>query len=999
MEKMFRTHLFPTIHDLDEEMPLNARIPILHSPTRAILYNIVLSLSNDVVSYSKLLNLVESLLPQGEVTFAWSWGIAQVLEEYHYEPNWNFERLKCIRAPAGYPGLKNLSNTCYLNSLFTQLFMNVSFRQFMFDTNVTDSEGSQKLLYETQRLFAYMQETWLKSVDPQGIADSIVNYENTLIDTSIQMDVDEFYNLLFDRWESQIPAGDAKASFRKFYGGQIVQQIKSKECPHISERLEPFSAIQCDIQGKTSLIDSLNAYVEGEVMEGDNRYSCTSCGSYVDAVKRACLKDVPDNLIFHLKRFDYDVMTGLRSKINDYFAFPEELDMSPYTVEHLKDGEQTATPDMFKLVGIVVHSGNADSGHYYSYVRERPVHQDQMPTWVEFNDSDVCRFDPKAIPEQCFGGLPMSSPFTPIRFPKGFSAYMLFYERSTAMEVECMKYSPTSIDLPTKINLSAAINNQIAADNESWLRKYCLFDPEHLKFTRLLLDKLRILNKGVCSDDHSVEKQAIVLALEHIEQIISRAKDNPEYDSMLESLANITGSCAECCNIALQWVVESENALRNILLRCPAPRVREYFVETVLKALKYLRIQDPRLYGFDSDDLQDPNDAVGPRADGVFHKVVNSLKGLWPQMSGQVKSWDEYHRFVCRLAEFGPVESHVILCQGFLYRCLEVLCVDTVHANGGSVSKQYHHYMRLVEKNRKWSIYYLIELISVLLDRIYIQGEPEDVADNGREMSDGKAHMTSREMELFCYPDESNRPKFLAFLEKILNHDENQRAVYNIIRNMTLAEPQAQQLKMIKQTIMSSLSIDPADRAECCLVAALSFCEHCPTDKDVSSLIATIANDVDTIGIHGGMEHLAFFQQARRLRNIRTGRSSLWFQRVVLLKVPSWAPPLLLYHDTKVQEETLELLRLLVFDHDIQNMDDEQHADDIDKAARELCKACVRRIRDQVIQPGRSVDGNLVDDVTKIIKHCNVTYFHPEIDELDKRFVAEAESEFDICHT
>jgi ubiquitin carboxyl-terminal hydrolase 34 len=82
------------------------------------------------------------------------------------------------------------------------------------------------------------------------------------------MDVDEFYNLLFDRWESQILAPDAKRQFRSFYGGQLVQQVKSKECAHISERLEPFSAIQCDIKGKSCLQESLQAYVDGEIMEG-----------------------------------------------------------------------------------------------------------------------------------------------------------------------------------------------------------------------------------------------------------------------------------------------------------------------------------------------------------------------------------------------------------------------------------------------------------------------------------------------------------------------------------------------------------------------------------------------------------------------------------------------------------------------------------------------------------------------------------------------------------
>lgn len=249
-------------------MPLELNVPVLHSKTRHNLYNILLAMANDISEYHRLLKLVRSLLPQTEEPQAWSWGIARTTEDCTYDPNWCLERIDTIRASAGYAGLKNLTNTCYMNSLLTQLFMNAKFRRFMLGADITDRSHSQRLLAETKTLFAFMQRTMLKAVDTQGIADSLVNYENTLIDVSLQMDVDEFYNLLFDRWESQILSNIEKKTFRGFYGGQIVQQIKSKECPHISERLEPFSAIQCDIQGKTTLMESLSAYVDGEIMEG-----------------------------------------------------------------------------------------------------------------------------------------------------------------------------------------------------------------------------------------------------------------------------------------------------------------------------------------------------------------------------------------------------------------------------------------------------------------------------------------------------------------------------------------------------------------------------------------------------------------------------------------------------------------------------------------------------------------------------------------------------------
>lgn len=146
--------------------------------------------------------------------------------------------------------------------------MNVGFRDFMLQVALDEPESSQKLLSETKKIFANMQETWCKYVDPEGAVCSIRTYDNEPIDVNIQMDVDEFYNLLFDRWEAQITNLEEKKKFRSFYGGQLVQQIKSKECEHISERLEPFSAIQCDIKGKANLEESLQAYVEGEIMQG-----------------------------------------------------------------------------------------------------------------------------------------------------------------------------------------------------------------------------------------------------------------------------------------------------------------------------------------------------------------------------------------------------------------------------------------------------------------------------------------------------------------------------------------------------------------------------------------------------------------------------------------------------------------------------------------------------------------------------------------------------------
>jgi len=279
--EIFQKHLFPQLHplpDADDDEIIVPRIPVLHPLTRHTMSETVFFLVKDnPAQYETVLDHLSSLVLYDEgiddgntdselCNFFFT--LTLYPGPYSYDLPFFFDRSKSIRSPTGYVGLRNLSNTCYLNSLFTQLFMNVSFREFMLGATVADGGASQKLLHQTQILFSHMQNTLMRYVDPTGLAASIRTYEETSIDVNIQMDVDEFFNLLFDRWESQILAPDAKKRFRSFYGGQLVQQVKSKECSHISERLEPFSAIQCDIKGKTCLQESLQAYVDGEVMEG-----------------------------------------------------------------------------------------------------------------------------------------------------------------------------------------------------------------------------------------------------------------------------------------------------------------------------------------------------------------------------------------------------------------------------------------------------------------------------------------------------------------------------------------------------------------------------------------------------------------------------------------------------------------------------------------------------------------------------------------------------------
>ena len=54
---------------------------------------------------------------------------------------------------------------------------------------------------------------------------------------------------------------------------------------------------------------------------------------------------------------------------------------------------------LYELCGITIHSGNANSGHYWSYAKDRATN-----SWNEFNDDSVTSWDINDVERDCFGG-------------------------------------------------------------------------------------------------------------------------------------------------------------------------------------------------------------------------------------------------------------------------------------------------------------------------------------------------------------------------------------------------------------------------------------------------------------------------------------------------------------------------------------------------------------------------------------------------------------------
>lgn len=185
-----------------------------------------------------------------------------------------------------------------------------------------------------------------------------------------QQDAVEFFMSLIESLDEALKTLGHEQIMSKILGGSYSDQKICKGCPHRYSKEEPFSVISVDIRNHSSLPDSMEQYVKGELLEGADAYHCEKCAKKVVTVKRLCVKKLPPILGIQLKRFEYDFERVCAIKFNDYFEFPRDLDMEPYTVSGLAkiegeiidcdlDPNATEICTKYRLSGIVVHSGQA----------------------------------------------------------------------------------------------------------------------------------------------------------------------------------------------------------------------------------------------------------------------------------------------------------------------------------------------------------------------------------------------------------------------------------------------------------------------------------------------------------------------------------------------------------------------------------------------------------------------------------------------------------------
>ncbi|XP_051717468.1 ubiquitin carboxyl-terminal hydrolase 2a isoform X2 [Ctenopharyngodon idella] len=338
------------------------------------------------------------------------------------------------KSAQGLVGLRNLGNTCFMNSILQCLSNTQSLRDYcLHNSHRRDLNNKSRTNTALMEEFAKLIQTmWTSSsseaVSPSEFKTQIQRYAPRFVGYN-QQDAQEFLRFLLDGLHNEVnrvtvrPRGNiedfdhlsdeekGKKMWAKYleredskivdlFVGQLKSSLTCSECGYCSTVFDPFWDLSLPISkgyGEVSLMDCMRLFTKEDVLDGDEKPTCYRCKARRRCTKKFTVQKFPKILVLHLKRFSEARIRT--SKLSTFVNFPmKDLDLR----EFASDRSSSA---VYNLYAVSNHSGTTMGGHYTAYCCNP-----ENGEWYTYNDSRV---------------TPMSTSQV-----RSSDAYVLFYERA-----------------------------------------------------------------------------------------------------------------------------------------------------------------------------------------------------------------------------------------------------------------------------------------------------------------------------------------------------------------------------------------------------------------------------------------------------------------------------------------------------------------------------------------------------------------------------------------
>ncbi|OXB64566.1 hypothetical protein ASZ78_016018 [Callipepla squamata] len=363
-----------------------------------------------------------------------------------------------------------------------------------------------------------------------------------------QQDAYEFFTSLIDQMDEYLKKIGRDQIFKNTFQGIFSDQKICKDCPHRYEREEAFMALNLGVTSCQSLEISLDQFVRGEVLEGSNAYYCEKCKE-----KFPWMLNMEPYTVSGMARQDSSSEVGDNGRNMDQGGGG-----SPR--------KKVAPTENYELVGVIVHSGQAHAGHYYSFIKDR--RGCGKGKWYKFNDTVVEEFDltDETLEYECFGGEYR---------PKVYDQSKAFYFTGG--------HNPFIYGI-ILIKPYLLLNSMVRDENLKFMKNRDVYSSDYFSFV------LSLASLNATKVKHAyypcMAKVSLQLAVQFLFQTYLRTKKKLRADTE-EWIATIDALLSKSID-ACQWLVEyfvgpeGRELVKTFLLECSVREVR-VAVATILE--------------------------------------------------------------------------------------------------------------------------------------------------------------------------------------------------------------------------------------------------------------------------------------------------------------------------------------------------------------------------------------------------------------------------------
>lgn len=297
------------------------------------------------------------------------------------------------------PGLLNLGNTCYINSVIQCIKSDINFVKNILE--IKDNEDTHVIIKNTRALLGALHGKY-KVIKPTSFKRSI-DYYLPKYDNKNQHDAHELFtdfidlidkitlkidppqensvnplfnskNNLYERWLKEIYMGKTSIIIDNYHGSLLLKYT-CRSCGSYFYKFEEFTSIILHCRKNTNISDLINSYFEEDYVNVKCKECCNELSEGVEHEITKTFYKLPDTLCFVINKFKLDNKNDCNVEID------KRIDLCELFLS-----QDTSVYDFHSAV---IHEGSSvNSGHYYSIIDD-VIYDDEQVFNYTGNYSDL----------------------------------------------------------------------------------------------------------------------------------------------------------------------------------------------------------------------------------------------------------------------------------------------------------------------------------------------------------------------------------------------------------------------------------------------------------------------------------------------------------------------------------------------------------------------------------------------------------------------------------